>query len=211
VDLSAQKVGLSLPPCPVHLVVDPPAHDGVTSGAHWRFKARMYPGNAEEIARWLDQWLPLSNTLEPGVAPKSLEATFAELPAPWDWLLEDGCVGTLVVTPEGTLSLVVKHQPKQVQAYIEGLRTRLGPEQVRVRTHYGHDSISRVEVTKRQAEVISLAVALGYYEVPRRLDLRTLAKKLNLSLGATSELMRRGEATIIASYIDSMITKASAD
>ena len=37
-------------------------------------------------------------------------------------------------------------------------------------------------------------------------DLRTLAKRLDLSLGATSELMRRGEATIISSYIDSLIS-----
>jgi predicted DNA binding protein len=58
-------------------------------------------------------------------------------------------------------------------------------------------------ISRRQFEALSTAVAMGYYEIPHRIDLRALAKTTGVSLGSISELLRRAEATILTHYVDS--------
>ncbi|MHC1591922.1 MAG: helix-turn-helix domain-containing protein [Candidatus Helarchaeales archaeon] len=49
----------------------------------------------------------------------------------------------------------------------------------------------KVSLTRRQMEVLDLALKLGYYDIPRKITLTELAKKLKMSKSSLSELLRR--------------------
>lgn len=55
-------------------------------------------------------------------------------------------------------------------------------------------------LTKRQEEVLMLAFDLGYFDHPRRIDLRSLASLLGLSPPILSELLRRAQKKVITEY-----------
>lgn len=56
-------------------------------------------------------------------------------------------------------------------------------------------------LTDRQSEVLELAVAEGYYDVPRRTTHRDLAEMLDVAAGTVSEHLQRIESKIIQSRI----------
>ncbi len=58
-------------------------------------------------------------------------------------------------------------------------------------------------LTERQRELLELAAAEGYYEVPRRTTHRELAAKLGVSAGTVSERLQRVEARLVDAFLDS--------
>lgn len=200
IDLPCDGAGFPAPPVAVHL--SPRIRESRDSG--WSLTARMDAGKMRTVADWLERWDPTAVQPAEGLAPKSLHAEFKEIREPWQ-ILEAVRVDHIVLTPAGTATLIVEDAPERVEGFVQGLRGRAGTKnRLRVREYHGGPRFQENRLTRRQEEVISLAVALGYYEVPRKVDLRGLANKLDLSLGATSELVRRGEAMIVSSYIDAL-------
>ncbi|MFP4197913.1 MAG: helix-turn-helix domain-containing protein [Methanomassiliicoccales archaeon] len=67
------------------------------------------------------------------------------------------------------------------------------------------NSITKVNgenvVTKRQEQIIRLALERGYYDYPRRTTIRELAKSFNISPSTLGEILQRGERNIIESFI----------
>ena len=61
-------------------------------------------------------------------------------------------------------------------------------------------------LTKRQEEVLLLAYELGYFDQPRRVNLRSLASILDLSPPTLSELLRRAQKKVILEYLKSKWT-----
>jgi len=53
------------------------------------------------------------------------------------------------------------------------------------------------DLTKKQREVFELAIKEGYYDVPKRTDLKELAKITKVSIATCQEHLRRAEAKII--------------
>ena len=53
------------------------------------------------------------------------------------------------------------------------------------------------DLTDRQKEVFELAVAEGYYDIPKRTDLTKLAKLMKISVATFQEHLKRAEAKII--------------
>jgi hypothetical protein len=158
------------------------------------------PGFPARLARWLQKFHPLNVYVAPGIAPSVLRAHFDPLPGPWQALLSAVIVHYVELTPEGSASIFVEDSPEKVRRFIDSFAS----DPLTIRDRQTQSSVERVTLTTRQLEVLSLAVALGYYETPHKLNLRELAKKLGLSVGAVSELLRRGESLIITNYIDSM-------
>ncbi|MFX1294068.1 MAG: helix-turn-helix domain-containing protein [Promethearchaeota archaeon] len=54
-----------------------------------------------------------------------------------------------------------------------------------------------VKLTKRQSEILDLALKLGYYEIPRKITLTKLAKKLNIAKSTLSGIIRRIDKKLI--------------
>lgn len=59
------------------------------------------------------------------------------------------------------------------------------------------DSDLGLEITEAQRETLETALASGYFDVPRRVNLTELARELGISDTATSERLRRGVSTVL--------------
>lgn len=185
-------VGFEPPPCNVHLTFVP-------VGDRWTLVALSAPGKPAHVARWLKKYDPTEIHLAPGLAPKLLRAHFDELPGSWGTLLTAVLVLFIELTPEGSASIFIEDSEARVERFVESVQV-----DVQVRQRVTQSGTERVKLTARQLEVLALAVALGYYETPHKLNLRLLAEKLGMSVGAVSELLRRGESLIITNYVDSL-------
>lgn len=181
------------PPCRVHLKFLP-------SGDRWILLVLSGPGMPAKVAHWLLSFGPSEINIAPGIAPRVLRATFDALPPAWKDMLSKVTVHYVDLTSEGSASIFVADALDKVERFVEVLRV----ESSVVRARKTLQGAARVELTARQLEVLALAVALGYYETPHQVSLRGIANKLRLSVGATSELLRRGESLIITSYVDAM-------
>lgn len=53
------------------------------------------------------------------------------------------------------------------------------------------------DLTDRQKEVFELAVEQGYYDIPKRTDLKKLAQMMKISLATYQEHLKRAEAKIV--------------
>jgi predicted DNA binding protein len=56
-------------------------------------------------------------------------------------------------------------------------------------------------LTLRQEEIIRLALEKGYFEYPRKVGVRALAKEIGISPSSLSELLRRAERKILSEYL----------
>lgn len=192
VDLPCEMVGFSTPPTRVQLTFLP-----VDGG--WRLVALASPGKTTQVARWLKDYRPSQINVAPGLAPKILRASFDAMPPPWRQMLSAVLVIFIELTPEGSASIFIEDSEKRVERFVESMQV---DAQVRQRVTQAEGE--RVKLTARQLDVLCLAVALGYYETPHKLNLRLLAEKLGIGVSAVSELLRRGESLIITSYVDSL-------
>lgn len=195
VDLPSSMTGFSSPPYQIQIkfLRDEPEDQ-------WRLVALTAPGKPPQIARWLENYDPVSIYIGTGISPRILRANFEGLPGNWAKIVNSVNLQFAQLTPEGVASLFIEDDPQRVESFLASME-RGDPE---VRARKAHMDPERVKLTPRQLEVLSIAVALGYYEVPHKLNLRQLAGKLDLSVGAVSELLRRAEALIITSYVDSL-------
>lgn len=193
IDVDSASVGFTPPPCPVNLRLRP-------QGSAWEVTVLMEPNKAASVSRWLQPFLPSAIVVAPGLAPKSLRATFASLPPAWSELVLAIRLHHVVLLPNGTASLFVEGSQADVEALTARLQEAARPVRARAAPLDGHPRL-----TPRQLDVLSTAVALGYYEIPHRLDLRALAATMGISLGAVSELLRRAEALVLTSFIDSLM------
>lgn len=68
-------------------------------------------------------------------------------------------------------------------------------------------SISQINpiLTEKQKEAMKLAIFEGYYEVPRKIDVKTLAKKANLSFATYQVHLRKAEKKLIPTTFSNYI------
>jgi predicted DNA binding protein len=102
--------------------------------------------------------------------------------------LSDGRVRWRLVTgQEGSLrSLVSALKDSGCDVEVERVRS------------LSHDNI----LTKRQEEVLAVALREGYYESPKRIYLAGLSKVLQVSPSTLGEILKRAERSVINNYLD---------
>lgn len=202
IDLPCVQTGFSPPPCDVHIKFLPSPNEG------WTLLAHAAAGKPDALARWLKPHPAIVDVrVAPGIAPKLLRARATTLPPEWATVASFTKVHHLDLSPDGNAAWFVEGVRDQVWALVRHLEATskepLGSTEVRCRPVVGSDR--GAPITRRQFEALSTAVSLGYYEIPHRLDLRTLAARTGLSLGSVSELLRRAEGAILTHYIDSSL------
>ena len=80
------------------------------------------------------------------------------------------------------------------------LLDRMKKEQVDVKI-LKLSSVADVEnLTSHQRNLVEMALEEGFFDYPRRITLRDLAKKMGVSASTASEVLRRAERKILASY-----------
>jgi len=57
-------------------------------------------------------------------------------------------------------------------------------------------------LTKRQEEVLRVAFERGYFDYPKNIGIRELARGFHLSTSTVSEILRKGQKKILHSYIE---------
>lgn len=204
VDLPCEQTGFTTPPFDVHLkfLPSPVAGDG------WTLLAHAAAGKPDILSRWLAAHPGISNIrVAPGLAPKLFRATTKELPPAWTTVSSFAKVHHLDLAADGHASWFIEGVRDQIWALVKHLEVTPTVPQAApdVRCRPVHSGRTDAPITRRQFEALSTAVALGYYEIPHRLDLRSLATKTGLSLGSVSELLRRAEGAILTHYVDSSL------
>ncbi len=56
-------------------------------------------------------------------------------------------------------------------------------------------------LTKRQEEIIQAAFQKGYYDCPKRITVKELAKIFDISQSTLGEILQRGEKKIISDHL----------
>ncbi|MEA3135954.1 MAG: binding domain [Thermoplasmata archaeon] len=204
IDLECVQAGFSPPPADVHLKFLP----SPAPGGRWTLLAHAAPGKPEILVHWLRLQPGIESiVIGPGLAPKMLRAKAAVLPPAWTRVASLTKVYHLDLGQDGTAAWFVEGTRGQVIALVKDLEaaSTTASDQAPIRCRLVHGGLRRPAISRRQFEALSLAVALGYYEIPHRLDLRELASRTGLSLGSVSELLRRAEATILTHHVDSRL------
>ena len=172
----------------------------------WTLVIMVPGGTAERAAAWLQGQADARIAFAPGIAPKTLRCELATLPPRWlDWLTAARIV-QVDLARGGMATLYMHGHAAQVAA----LAATLGAPFTMNPSAGGEPPAQRVGITARQMEVLSRAVALGYYDVPHRVDLRQLGRELDLSPSAVSLLLRRAQARVIRDFVDASALRSGA-
>lgn len=190
VDTTVAAAGFPRPPCEIHLTLLP-------GHGRWMLEADWPQCQGNAPLHWVESLDPAVVRATDAIAPHGLQAEFRRCPDAWT-LLATVAVESIHVFPTGRASIFVGDAPARVDAFVAGLRTRDPDVSARPRLDGRRDD----PLTPRQREVLGLAVALGYYDVPRQITLRGLAGRLDIGCGTISELLRRAERSVIHAAAD---------
>lgn len=58
------------------------------------------------------------------------------------------------------------------------------------------------DLTVRQEQIAKISLELGYFEFPKKIGIEELAKRLGISAGNLSEILRRAEKNILSEYFE---------
>lgn len=203
IDIPCERTGFSTPPFDVHIKFLP------ADGA-WTLVAHAAAGKPDALARWLRPHIGIDRVrVAPGIAPTVLRARAPALPKEWAAVASLVTVHHLDLGTDGSASWFVDGTRERIQELVHSLGLSPGPgwgaREVRGRPVY--DLPSDSPISRRQFEALASAVALGYYEIPHRVDLRAIALLSGISLGSLSELLRRAETAVLTQYVDAHLMK----
>jgi hypothetical protein len=98
---------------------------------------------------------------------------------------------------DGRLRAVLIGETNDVlQRALADLPPEVGIEVERIGPYRDESGSIRGLLTKRQGEVLDVALDLGYYEVPRRATHRDIAERMDLSVGTVGEHLQKIEARV---------------
>ncbi len=205
IDVPCEKAGFSAPPFEVHIKFLPSP-----LGSGWTLIAHAAAGRPDMLATWLRPHPGIEEVrAAPGIAPKLLRAKATNLPQEWMTVASFVKVHHLDLAPDGSASWFIEGTRDRVLALVQHLEATAlepnAPTTIRCRPVQG--DLGDAPLSRRQFEALSSAVALGYYEIPHRLDLRELASRTGISLGSVSELLRRAEGSVLTHYVDSILMR----
>src|SRR6266571_9488080 len=107
------------------------------------------------------------------------------------------CLFQSKAKPDGTIEWTVAFSGREA---LTELLERLKDEQVDVKI-LRLTSVANVEnLTSHQRSIVEVALEEGYFDYPRKVTLRALAKKVGVSASTVSEVLRRAEKKILSTY-----------
>lgn len=122
------------------------------------------------------------------------------LPGEWRTLFSLFDADHLILESDGTALTQIRGTREEVGEFLVGLG-HLETEAVTVLPE-ADDRVREDLLTERQERALGRAAALGYFEIPRRIQLGEMAETLDMSTSALSELLRRAQGRLIAAYLD---------
>lgn len=125
------------------------------------------------------------------------------LPGQWQTLFGLFAADHLILEQDGSALVQIRGTRDEVGEFLSGLGD---PEAEAVTVLPDADERVREDLlTERQERALGRAAALGYFEIPRRIQLGELSERLDMSTSALSELLRRAQARLISAYLDDQL------
>jgi len=98
--------------------------------------------------------------------------------------------------PDGKLEWAVLGSDTMVKSLMQGLeKQQVTGEVLRISKLKGEE-----ELTARQEEILQIALEKGYFEFPKKITLRQLAKVLDVSPATLTEILRRGQKRVLEEH-----------
>ncbi len=113
-------------------------------------------------------------------------------------ILESGCFLISAVTDDNAWVewKLIMNEKSQLQKLVESLESRqIESRLILIQPVDDHESL-----TPRQEKIIKTALERGYYDFPKRIGIRELARIFDISTASVSETLRRGQKKIIEHY-----------
>ncbi len=99
--------------------------------------------------------------------------------------------------PDGTVEWTLAFSGREA---LNELLDHLKAEQVDVKIMRLSSVADVQSLTEHQKNLVETALEEGFFDYPRRITLRELAKKMGVSASSASEVLRRAERKILAGY-----------
>lgn len=118
-------------------------------------------------------------------------------------ILESGCMSRLPIVIEGGKQYHHILAPSQsaLREAFDSLRANFKKVNLK-RIRRGQTGIPSLGLTIKQLEAIKEAILQGYYEMPRKCEIKHLAEKLGVKRVAAQERLRRAERTIMNQFAE---------
>lgn len=146
------------------------------------------------------EWLPTAGLLRIEFGSRGvLRADYERLPEVWADKYHAVSLDFAHIEPDGATSVTVTGTRHALATFARHMYGPTAPLEL-VELHAA--AAPTTFLTLPQDDALRVAVAAGYYRIPRTLNLEQLAKKLGISSASLSERLRRAEGRIITRYVD---------
>lgn len=124
-------------------------------------------------------------------------------PSIHDTVLQSGCMTCLPIVVESGFQkhLILAPSRETLRDLLHLLRARFSSVKVK-KLRSTSIGPSRTLLTEKQREALLLAYNSGYYAIPRKVTLESIAEGLGIKRVAMQERLRRAENRIISDYIE---------
>ena len=119
-----------------------------------------------------------------------------------DTVLEYGCMTKLpiIITKGNQFHTIFAPSQKKFTQMFSSLKNRFTTVKIERIRRYPSGMTAPI-LTRKQSAAISIAFSDGYYEIPRKTEIKFIAKKLGIKRVAMQERLRRAEREIIKEYV----------
>lgn len=165
------------------------------------FKEGMGPDDLNEAVDFLE----IEETLASPIGGDPAYILIARIRHPLSQLAAR--VGKLTIKPgsrwdsEG-IHYTMRGGALSIRIVVTAARLMLRPDRISATSVNPDDMMEADLLSERQLEVLTAALELGWYEVPRRITLADLAKHLDLGRSTVSEHLVRAEGSIIRQFLE---------
>ncbi|MFW9787907.1 MAG: helix-turn-helix domain-containing protein [Candidatus Thorarchaeota archaeon] len=118
-------------------------------------------------------------------------------------ILESGCMSRLPIVIESGTQIHHLLAPDQnaFRTAFDNLRARFSEVHV-LGVRRSPIGFLGPNLTNKQLDALRVAISTGYYDIPRKSEIKILAKKLKIKRVAMQERLRRAERTIMKQFAD---------
>lgn len=143
------------------------------------------------INKWLSAYKPERVIIDEGISPKKQVFIFKAIPEKWKLLIDELDLAYIHFNND-KCTIHTNNELNEIKDFIYKLN-----DEVLVS--------NECKLTSKQVFAIHTASKMGYYMVPKKTSLHEIAKVMNTTPAAVSELLRRGEQNIIETHINNYV------
>lgn len=194
VRLPCKALGFDPPPATCHL-------RALAQGDTWIVYVWSHEAPRRLFLSWLDAHGTFRSHDAPDAQPRILAVETDALPKAWRLLFEELDTQSLRLRADGVAELVIRAPRDRVRQLLEETTDTEDARQLRSITSSPEDKEVPGVLTPEQHTALMAAFEAGYFDVPRGVQLETLAKRLDTSAGALSELLRRAQRRLVERHL----------